>query len=128
MEEQNTDNLIKELSTLSYNDKKRVYDKIFSLGNLVSKDMNDKLVLVSLVSLTYQKLKEKDKTVTPLKVLLKITNQPVDNSVFYQALEVLSILVEDFSYDCTKIDSCGLTTSQEIINKIKTLLNSWIPF
>ena len=43
-------------------------------------------------------------------------------------LENLSILIEDFSYDCTEIDSCGLKTSQEIVNKIKEILNTWIPF
>lgn len=128
MGNEETTKLIKDINSLSYENKKTVYDRTFSMGNLMSREMNDKLILISLVSLTYQKLKEKDKTITPLKILLKITNHPVDSSAFYQMLECLSILVEDFSYDCTKIDPCGYSNSQEIINKIKQILDQWVPF
>lgn len=117
-----------QINTLEYTDKKDVYQKVFSLGNLQSEDMNDRLVLISLIGLTYQKMKDKDSTITPLKILMKITGQSKDNSGFYQFLEALSIIVEDFSYGVKKFDSCGLKTSQEIINKIKELLNTWMPF
>lgn len=116
------------LDNLEYRDKLSCYNKVFSLGNFNSDDMNEKLVLISLVALTYQKLKEKDSQITPLKILMKITGQIEDNSGFYQFLESLSIIVEDMSYGCKKIDACGLKSSQEIINRIKEILNTWIPF
>lgn len=119
---------VSTLDSLDYTDKLAAYNKVFSLGNLNSDDMNDKLVLISLVALTTQKMREKDSTITPLKILMKITNQIKDNSAFYQFLEALSILVEDISYGCKKIDSCGMKTSQEIIKKIKEILDTWIPF
>lgn len=113
---------------LTLEDKKQLYDRIFSIGNFNTKKLNDRLVLISLVSLAYNKLKQKDSTLTVLSFLLKVSGTNKDNSAFYQMLENLSILIEDFSYDCTEIDSCGLKTSQEIVNKIKEILNTWIPF
>lgn len=118
-----------EYSELSYDEKKKLYNDLFSLGVLnQSTNVNDKLILISLLSLTYIRLKEKNKKITPLDILKSITKQPEDNSYFYNMLEALSIIVEDFSYDCTVADNCGLKTSQEIINKIKEILDSWTPF
>lgn len=128
MERNKVADITLQIDTLTYTDKKEVYQKVFSLGFLSSKDMNDRLVLISLLGLTYQKMKEKDSTITPLTILMKITGQTKDNSSFYQFLEALSIIVEDFSYGIEKIDTCGLKSSQEIINKIKEILNTWMPF
>ena len=128
MDRKAIDSIVIGLDDLEYTEKLSVYNKIFSLGNTNSDNMNDKLVLISLVALTTQKMREKDATITPLKLLMKITGQIKDNSGFYQFLESLSILVEDMSYGCKKIDTCGMETSQEIINKIKEILNTWIPF
>jgi hypothetical protein len=120
--------VIDELESLSYEDKLYVYSRVFTTGNLDTKNLDDKLVLISLLSLTYKKMKEKDSTITPLKILLSITKTTNDGTHYYQFLESLSIIVEDFSYDCSQISPCGLTSSAEIINKIKTLLDRWLPF
>lgn len=115
------------LSNLSYEEKSKIYSNIFSLG-FFGENMNDKLILVSLLSLTYKRMLEKDASITPLKILLKITNQKEDNSIFFNMLESLSLLVEEMSYGVKEIDTCGLKNSNEVINKIKELLNKWIPF
>ena len=122
------DDVHKTLNNLDYYDKHSVYQKVFSLGNLASDDMNEKLVLISLVALVTQKMREKDPTNNPLKLLMQITGQIKDNSFFYQFLESLSIIVEDFMYGCKKFDPCGLKSSQEIINRIKEILSTWVPF
>lgn len=116
------------MDNLNYKDKQSVYSKFFSTGFLASKDMNEKLVLISLLALTTSKMREKDPTINPLKIMMKITGQIEDNSIFYQFLEGLSIITEDFMYGCTKFDPCGLTSSQDIINRIKEILSSWLPF
>ena len=116
------------LDKLDYTDKLQVHNRVFSLGTFDSPDLNEKLILISLVSLVTRKMREKDPTATPLSILMKITGQIKDNSGFYQFLESLSIIVEDFSYGCTKFDTCGLTNSQDIINKIKEIINTWLPF
>lgn len=122
------DDIHRTLNNLDYYDKHSVYQKVFSLGNLASDDMNEKLVLISLVALVTQKMREKDPTNNPLKLLMQITGQIKDNSFFYQFLESLSIIVEDFMYGCKKFDPCGLKSSQEIINRIKEILSTWVPF
>lgn len=127
MDREKVNTAITILDNLEYTDKLKVYSRIFSLG-LLNVDLTEKMVLLSLVGLVTHKMREKDATVTPLKVLLKITGQVPDNSGFYQFLEGLSVLVEDLSYGCTKFDPCGLTNSQDIINKIKEILNTWLPF
>ena len=128
MDKHSVDSTVIVLNGMDCNDKRSVYQKVFSLGNFESIDMNDKLMLISLTALTYRKMKEKDVEMTPLKLLMKITGEEKSNSAFYQFLEALAILVEDLSYGCTKIDPCGMKSSQEIINKIKEILNTWLPF
>ena len=120
--------IISQLEKASYEDKKLAYQSLYSIGYILSESLNDRLVLISLVSLVCQKMKLKDPNTTPLEVLMKISGQKKDDSGFYQFLETLAIIVSDFSYGVKKIDTCGCKTSQEIINKIKELLNLWLPF
>lgn len=120
--------VVTSLEKLEYVDKLNAYQRVFSLGSFASSDLSDKLVLFSLIALVTQKMREKDSQETPLRILMKITGQIQDNSSFYQFLEALSIIVEDLMYGTTKFDSCGLKNSQEIINKIKEILNTWVPF
>lgn len=120
--------IIDGASKLEFEAKKQLFNKVFSLGNFNGLSVNDKLILISLVSFVYLRLKSKNSEVTPLRILMKLTNQKPDNSFFYQMLESLSIWVEEFSYDSKDADSCGLKTSDEIYTKIKELLNTWTPF
>lgn len=126
--ESDSTRIVREIELLSTEEKSKIYQSCFSIGYFGGDNLNDVLILISLLTLTYKKLKEKDKTLTPLKLLLKITGQKEDSSAFYSFLESLSFFIEDISYNAKKIDSCGLNTSQEIINKIKEILNTWIPF
>jgi len=112
---------------LTYEERRNLYINSFSLGS-IGKSINDKLILISLLSLTYIKMKAKKSDVTVLDILKSITKQTPDDSSFYQMLESLSIIVEDYCYACSEADACGLNSSQEIINKIKEILNSWVPF
>lgn len=118
-----------EINNLTYEEKKNLYMKIFSIGNFYkTPSLDEKMVLVSLVSLVYIKTKEKKSDIIPLDILVQITKATKDDSAFYNMLESLSILVEDFCYDTKVASSCGLKDSKEIIKKIKEILNSWIPF
>lgn len=121
-------NIIPVIRNASFDDRRKIFQNTFSTGYLGSIKLNDRLVLISLISLVYQKLHAQDSLITPLKVILKITGQVEDNSAYFYYLESLAIIVEDFSSGITEIDPCGFKTSQEIINKIKELLNSWLPF
>lgn len=127
METSRVDKLSIEISNLEYKEKLLLFKKCFGISNF-GPDLNDTLILISLVALVTSKMRDKDPEVTPLRVLIKITNIYDRTSAVYQMLENLSILVEDLTYNQIKIDNCGLKTSQEIINKIKTILDQWLPF
>lgn len=120
--------VIKALQDMSYEERSSIFSKVFSLGTFSSDTVNDKVILISLTSLLYIKMQAKKQSVTPLQILMKISGQKADNSIFYQMLETLSILVEEFSYQCKTASPYGLKTTEEIINKIKELLSAWIPF
>lgn len=128
MDRTKIENAVFILNNLSYLDKQEVFNRVFSLGKFSSIDLNEKLVLVSLVALVTQQMRTKQPDITPLQVLLKLTGQIKDNSSYYQFLEGLACLVEDALYGCSKIDPCGCKTSTEIINKIKEILSTWLPF
>lgn len=127
MENPRIKELAAEIDSLSYQDKKEVYSKTFSTDYIGGEKLDDKLILISLITLTYFKLREKNPKVTPIEILEKITKEP-KGTHFYKVLENLSIMVEDLSYGHKIANSCGLKTSQEIINKIKELVETWIPF
>jgi hypothetical protein len=123
----NVDEITNEINKLSYEDRFKLYVRCFGFGNLLSDEFDDKLILISLIALTANKLKEKNPKLTTLDVLLQITKEKEGTS-FYNALENLSMLVDDLSYGVSKFNSYGLTDSKQIINKIKELLNTWTPF
>lgn len=128
MEREDLELLKTQINALDIEDKHILFQGCFSIGRLASEDFNDTLVLISLVALVYERLHKKDPTITHLKILTQISGKEKDDSGFYQFLESLALVSRDLSYGTKKIDACGLTTSQEIINKIKGLLNIWMPF
>lgn len=113
---------------LKFKEKRDYFFSNYSLGALSSNSINEKLILISLLSFVYFKMKEKTPTVTVLDVLKSITKQKPDNSSYYQMIESLAIVVEDLCYGSSIADNCGLKSSQEIINKIKEILGQWLPF
>lgn len=127
METSRVDRLSIEMNQLSYKEKLLLYKKVFSIGNF-GDDLNETLILISLVALTTTKMREKNSDVTPLKVLMQITSTYDQTTEFFQLLENISIFVDDMIHVSPKIDNCGLKTSAEIINRIKNILNQWLPF
>ena len=121
------DDLIEEVKNLSFEDRARLYTICFGFGALASKELNTKLILISLIALTSNKLKEKNPKMTTLDLLVKITGKK-PGTFDYTALENLAIVTDDLSYNIDIFDPCGLTNSTDIINKIKELLQTWTPF
>ena len=56
---------------------------------------------------------------------MSITGQGKDKSGFYQFLESLAIMTTDLSYGCNKFDPCGCKTPQEIVTKMKNILETY---
>lgn len=122
----NTREIKDAIMNLSYEDKASVYSSCFGFGTLASQTLNDKLILISLIALTADKLKAKDPELRTIDILKKIAG--TEGKHFQEFLESLAIKVDDLSFNVKVFDPCGLKSSSEIISKIKELLNEWLPF
>lgn len=121
--------LAQELRELSFEEKSRLYTIVYGFGSIASINITDKLMLISLVGLSSTKLKEKNPEMTTLDFLVAVTKSTKKkDEQFYSFLENLAILVDDLSYATKKFDTCGMKNSTEIINKIKEILETWLPF
>lgn len=121
--------LAQELRELSFEEKSRLYTVVYGFGSIASVNITDKLVLISLVGLSSTKLKEKNPGMTTLDFLVAVTKSTKKkDEQFHSFLENLAILVDDLSYATEEFDACGMKNSTEIINKIKEILETWLPF
>ena len=122
------DRIVEKKFDLSYDERKQAFDNTISLGTFASDNVYEKLVLVSLVSLVYIKVKDKKPTTRAIDILNKITADEEKSSFYQEMLESLGILVEEFSFGCKTSNSFGLTDSKQIVMKIKEILSTWVPF
>jgi hypothetical protein len=119
----------KIITNATYDDKRTIYSSLFSSGTQTSGKMSNKLALISLISLVSQKMSIDNKTVTPKDVIEKIVAHTLNpNDAFDHYLIGLSIICDDMMFGVTDISALGLTSSTDIINKIKELLAEWLPF
>ena len=119
-----TDKIIKDINELSYEDKKKVYTVVFGLGSYNSEEIKDKLILISLIAASSAQLK--DRGISTKDFLMKLM-RPKDETL-ENYLEILAIIVDDFSYNVTKHEIFGAKDSKEIMETIKNLLLTWTPF
>lgn len=118
-----------EFNTFSLEEKIAFYTKNFSTGYFSSEKLSNKLALISLICLVTYKMREKDKNITVKTVIEKIIQRQLSTSeTFDSFLFGLSIICEDFMYGVKEIDNFGFKDSKQVIQKIKELLNEWMPF
>lgn len=118
--------MILEKTSPIYKELTEVYEEYFSL-NYLSLPINEKFILINLLGLLTFTARKKNNDVKTIDVLKKILNNNLTN---YDAkfLIGLSIVVDDFIVSTTTFDNCGLKSSQEIIDKIISFLNLYLPF
>ena len=103
----------------------KIYSKYFSL-NFLGNDISNKFALISLTCSLTNKLKAKKPDVTHWSVLYKINSKGTTH-VPEDLLKGLAVLCSDFGYGCTEFPTFGIE-DKKIPEKIKELLDSWIPF
>ncbi len=111
------------INGMTYAEMQECYDKNFSLG-YISKKIQDKFLLISLICYLTYKAKQKSPGVTHWQIIKKLTeglNLPE------RSLMGLSIMCDDFSYGCTEFPTFGID-SKEIIIKVKQIFNNILPF
>lgn len=129
MSKEKLDSFNLEFQNFSYEEKVGFYVRNFSTGSFSSGKLSNKLALISLISLVTKKLREKEGNLTVKAVIEKILQRPLISTQSFDSFLIgLSIICEDFLYEVKEIDNFGFTDSKQIINKIKELLNEWLPF
>jgi len=110
-----------------YAELKSIYSDYFSLKYACS--LEDKFALIGLICYITNKLRIKNPDITCWEVIAKIAfKEGTFTDEYVQSLRGLSIMCEDFMYGVTKFPTFGFKTDKEILNKIKEVLDNWLPF
>ena len=113
------------ITTPPYEEMQRIYSQYFSL-NFLGSDISNKFALISLTCYLTHKLKSKKPDTTYWSILYKINNKRTTH-VPEDLLKRLAVICSDFGYGCTDFSTFGIEDNK-IPEKIKELLNSWVPF
>ena len=113
---------------MSFHELKDLYSRNFSLGylngNTSRSSIENKFVLISLINYVTYKAKMKNPDATHYSIIMKLSQNlglPED------FIKGLSIVCEDFAYDCSDFPTFGLK-GKEIINEIISILKTYVPF
>jgi len=115
---------------MKYKELENIYKEYFSTGYLNPKvdskmtSFEKKLELISLVCFVTYKMKLKNPDATHYQVLMKLSDKLGLPDNFIKGL---SIVCQDFSYNCSEFPTFGLK-GQDIIKEIRGILNTYLPF
>lgn len=115
-------------SQFKYSELKEIYTKNFSLGYINSghnrSAIEERFILISLINYITYKAKMKNPDVTHYEIICKLSKNLGLPDDF---LKGLSIVCEDFAYQCSDFPTFGLK-GQDIIKEATSILKSWFPF
>jgi len=112
---------------LKYDELRQFYKDNFSLGFINTKgrsNIESRFILISLICYVTYKTKLKKPDTTHYQIIMKLSkNLGLDDNF----IKGLSIICEDFSYDCTDFPTFGLE-GKKILEEIISILKSIMPF
>ena len=115
------------LENLSFEEKKAVYTKLFSLGANTSKSLEEKIELIKLICFFTHTLQKKDsnKYYSSKVVLEAILPKDMRYDLFIISY---SCICDDLLYQVDNVENPGYENSKKLIERIKQLVDQWIPF
>lgn len=117
-------------SGISYQDKKNMYTRYFSSGNNTTQSFNDKMELLTLICFLTQQMKKKDseKYTCAKDVLDMIFKDSLEWSDSDYVIG-LGIVADDLMFGTNEISKpANYNNAKEIVNRIKELVEQWMPF
>ena len=111
----------------TYQELQETYATYYSLAGL-NTSLENKFGLISLICFLTKQAKRKNPDVTCWQVIRKITENDLpskDLELFHRGL---SIICEDFMQHTTDFLTFDMKTSKDMINKIREILSTWLPF
>lgn len=108
----------------TYQELRDFYATTFSLGD-INGSIDNKFALISLVCFLTQQAKKQNPDANCYKVLMKVTE-----GFRYpeKLIKGLSVVCEDFMYNCEEFNKCGCKSANEMVTQINTILANWLPF
>ena len=114
---------------MNFKELRQFYSDNFSIGYLNSSQstrspFENRIVLISLICYVTYKAKLKNPDATHYQILMKLSDKLGLPDNFIKGL---SIICEDFSYQCTEFPVFGLK-GDDIIKEIRAILSTYLPF
>lgn len=115
---------------MDYKEKLNFYLENYTSGGITSGKFEDKLEIYKLLCfLTFQFRRKNLSNISCKEMLEKILNRKLNEEVSLDSYYIgISIVCDDLLYSIESIENPGYKTSLELINRLKTLLNEWLPF
>lgn len=110
----------------TYQELSDFYFRYFSLGYL-NTDIGSKFALISLTCFLTKQARLKNPDATPYQVLIKIVGDTPENKS-WEFLKSLAVICNDFMKQTTSFLTFDMTTSRDMVLKIREILNTYLPF
>lgn len=111
----------------SYSDLEDYYGNYFSLRYL-NTTFENKIGLISLICFLTQQARKKNPNATCYQVIMKVVGDEPFNKYKVEFIRGLSVVCDDFMIHTTNFLTFDLKSSKAIMEKIKEILDTWIPF
>lgn len=125
------DSIATAYRNLPIEEKKKVYNKLFSLDQL-GPIIDNKLILISLIVSFVLAARKNQPELTVLDGIKRLVEVNMVNSYLQshmdEYLEKLAIIVEDYMVGVNKGNTFGIKTAAELKAKVNELLNNLMPF
>lgn len=99
--------------------------RAFDCGKYLAVPLIEKFAIISLLGFLTKSVKKKTPTCTSYDVLLKVLE---DKTIDREFLYNICIVTDDFTTDVNEFELFGLKTQKDIIDKINSILQNWLPF
>ena len=112
------------IQNLSYNEYAQNHSS-FNCGTYLACSLIEKFALISLLGFITRAVKKKNPNCTTFDVLYKIIK---DKNINREFLYNICIITDDFTENIENFELFGLKTQKDIIDKINSILENWLPF
>ena len=110
-----------------YSELEEYYRKYFSLSCL-NTTIENKFGLISLICFLTQQARKKNPDATCYQVIMKVLGNETFDKYRMEFIRGLSIVCDDFMKHSSEFLTFGLKTSKAMVDKIKEIIDTWLPF
>ena len=111
----------------TYSELEEYYSKYFTLSNL-NTSFENKTKLISLICYLTIQLRKKHPDITCYQTLMKIVGDIPQDKYTLEFIRGISVICKDYLKNNSEFPTFKLKSGSEIVNTIKQILSTWMPF